>query len=458
MYAIPLVSGPTLTRPLHNNAHQNDGNRQYKGSSDLEPAFLHLYHSTSQLLLRLTQASPIRHSGVILMGEGMLALWTGLKSVLCCSHNVKYEERPVKRVLSVSFGVYGTGVYEMAKSLLPSEHPSSTYLFEIDPFNSTFDEKTVEKLKVKLLEFQPDLVTMVHCDTPTGTRLPTRVMSDLCTFIKNTTHFPRPPLIFLDCVSSVGGSVVLLDEWQVDLACIGMQKVLGGSSAVSALIVSQQTWEMAKTVDYRSGYDALVPFHHLDQVCRQVWESVGRSDADVDWRAWKLKHGGLEVEYATPYTFDWDLVQIIHDRLKELLSGEIEYASLESVPSENELFEQLPEYDRHEVEIENGMATNEPGLSKSIRHHRLVHMFTLAALKKAGLKLFCRDIRMAAPTSTAVMFEDVGPIKERLMAAGVALSGSMGKYKHQILRLGHMGAFQAKPKYISEAIGVLSNK
>ncbi len=67
------------------------------------------------------------------------------------------------------------------------------------------------------------------------------------------------PLLYVDVVASVGGVPVLSDDWQIDLALGGSQKVLSAPPEMSFLSVSPKAWEIIKSVAY-IGYDALLPF------------------------------------------------------------------------------------------------------------------------------------------------------------------------------------------------------
>ncbi len=74
-YPIPLVPGPTSVSPYIRAAYAEDF-----GSSDLEDEFFTLYDTCSH---QLGDALGARESDVVIMsGEGMLALWSALKSVL----------------------------------------------------------------------------------------------------------------------------------------------------------------------------------------------------------------------------------------------------------------------------------------------------------------------------------------------------------------------------------------
>jgi hypothetical protein len=98
-YPIPLVPGPVSIPEEVLAAYQFD-----YGSADLEEDFFRLYARCERDLQTVlgTQSQV-----TIQTGEGMLALWGALKSVL----------RPGDRVLAVATGIFGYGIGEMARQL-----------------------------------------------------------------------------------------------------------------------------------------------------------------------------------------------------------------------------------------------------------------------------------------------------------------------------------------------------
>lgn len=67
------------------------------------------------------------------------------------------------------------------------------------------------------------------------------------------------PLLYVDAVSGLGGSVVKTDEWHIDLCLGASQKCLSAPASMSFLSVSDRAWEIIEEVGY-VGYDALLPF------------------------------------------------------------------------------------------------------------------------------------------------------------------------------------------------------
>lgn len=227
-YPIPMVPGPVSVPRKVMEAYLVD-----YGSPDIEPEFLTLYRDTTAQMQRLfgTQNDVVLHTG-----EGMIALWAALRSVLV----------PRDRVLAVSTGVFGSGIGSMAQSI-----GAETRTIEYG-FNETLGD--LSKVEQVIQEFQPKMITVVHCETPSGTLNPIQALGDL-------KKKYEVPLLYMDCVASMGGVPVEIDRWQVDLALGGSQKVLSVPPTMSMLAISPRAWEVAEATAY-VGYDALLPLRH----------------------------------------------------------------------------------------------------------------------------------------------------------------------------------------------------
>jgi aspartate aminotransferase-like enzyme len=223
-YPIPLVPGPVSVPQAVRDAYQIDF-----GSADLEEEFFQLYADCESKLQRmLATGSDV----TIQSGEGMLALWGALKSVL----------RPGDRVLAVANGVFGYGIGEMAKSIgAEVETVGFGYADVPDP----------QQVREAAGRFRPSLITAVHCETPSGTLTP---LAELGAISREVDA-----LFYVDFVASGGGTPVLVDEWQIDLGLLGSQKVLSLPPDLSMVSVSPRAWERVQSVNY-VGYDALAPW------------------------------------------------------------------------------------------------------------------------------------------------------------------------------------------------------
>jgi aspartate aminotransferase-like enzyme len=225
-YQIPLVPGPTSVPNEVRAAYQVD-----YGSADLEPEFLKLYADTQAQLQHIMGTA---NQMALFSGEGMVALWGALKSCL----------RPGDKVLAVATGVFGYGIGDMARAIGADVE---TVGFEYD---QAADD--VGRIEVAIRRFRPKMVTLVHCETPSGIMNPAAEVGTL-------VHHYDVPLYYVDAVSSLGGAPVQADDWRIDLCLGGTQKVFSSLPDLGIVAVSQRAWEIVQAVAY-PGYDALAPF------------------------------------------------------------------------------------------------------------------------------------------------------------------------------------------------------
>ncbi len=79
----------------------------------------------------------------------------------------------------------------------------------------------------------PSMIAMVHAETSTGVR------SD----VAEVGAGKGDALLFLDCVTSLGGIPVNLDEWGVDMAYAGTQKCLGVPPGLAPFSINERAIE-----------------------------------------------------------------------------------------------------------------------------------------------------------------------------------------------------------------------
>ncbi|MFW6115511.1 MAG: pyridoxal-phosphate-dependent aminotransferase family protein [Chloroflexota bacterium] len=262
-YAIPLVPGPTRVPEVVRRAYLTD-----YGSADLEPEYIGLYAEVQDQLRTILST---RNSLAIMTGEGMIALWGALKS--CVARG--------DRVLAVSTGVFGHGIGEMAASIGA----------DVQWVEFAYDEVLQpEPVEQAIAEFEPRLVTAVHCETPSGTLNPVHQVGKL-------VEEYEVPLYYVDAVASAAGTPVLVDEWNIDLCLIGSQKALSAFPDLAAVAVSDRAWRTIAQVEY-VGYDALLPYRDaLDKAWfpyTPAWASLAALHAACDL----VLGEGLDAVYA----------------------------------------------------------------------------------------------------------------------------------------------------------------
>ena len=230
-YPIPMVPGPVRVPKAILDIYQTDF-----GSGDLEAEFFDLYAQTETNLKTLLGT---QNTVVIQSGEGMLALWCALKSCLV----------PGDRVLAIATGVFGYGIADMARSIGA----------QVQTIGLAYDETLSDMAAIEqaIAEFRPKMITVVHCETPSGTLNPLAALGNL-------KHGYDVPLLYVDAVASAGGALVLTDSWHIDLCLGGAQKCLSAPPGTAFLSVSERAWDIIDTVQY-VGYDALLPFRTAQQ-------------------------------------------------------------------------------------------------------------------------------------------------------------------------------------------------
>jgi aspartate aminotransferase-like enzyme len=226
-YPIPMVPGPVKLPQRVLDAYQTNF-----GSADLEDEFLELYNKTESNLKMILGTN---NQVVIQSGEGMLALWSALKSCLL----------PGDRVLAITSGVFGDGIGDMALSIGADVNKICL------PYNETISD--LSEIETAIIQFKPKMITAVHCETPSGTLNPMAELGRL-------KQLNDVPLLYVDAVASAGGTPVLSDEWHIDLCLGGSQKCLSSLPDMAFLSVSEAAWDIIHKVGY-AGYDALKPFY-----------------------------------------------------------------------------------------------------------------------------------------------------------------------------------------------------
>ena len=252
-YPVPMLPGPT-TVPAAVLARSGFD----YGSADLEDEYFALYASVER---QLGEILATRNRLAIMTGEGMVALWGALNSCI----------RPGDRVLAVASGVFGRGIGEMARS-------RGAVVETVD----FADDEIADPAKVEsaIVRFRPKMVTVVHCETPSGTLNPVGAIGEIV-----ARH--DVPLYYVDAVSSAAGCPVLTDDWRIDLLLVGSQKCLAVPPSLAVVGVSERAWEVVAEVGYE-GYDALLPWRNalaeryfpytpywhglamLDEACRRI--------------------------------------------------------------------------------------------------------------------------------------------------------------------------------------------
>jgi pyridoxamine--pyruvate transaminase len=179
-----------------------------------DPAFLEAFRRTEGKVAEIFRTE---NDILLMQGEAVLGLEAGARALV----------QPGTPVLNLVSGVFGKGMgYWLAGF--------DAELHELEvAYNDSVDPSDVERYLDEHPEIE--LVTVVHCETPSGT------LHDLSA-IGPIAH-AHGALTLVDCVSSLGGIELLADEWQLDVCVAAAQKCLGGPPGISLMTVSDAAWE-----------------------------------------------------------------------------------------------------------------------------------------------------------------------------------------------------------------------
>eukprot|EP01090_Pellita_catalonica_P002523 TRINITY_DN12096_c0_g1_i1.p1 TRINITY_DN12096_c0_g1~~TRINITY_DN12096_c0_g1_i1.p1 ORF type:complete len:342 (-),score=56.95 TRINITY_DN12096_c0_g1_i1:33-1058(-) len=181
-------------------------------------------------------AAQIRNEIIIQSGEGMLALWSALKSCI----------KKGDKVLAIASGIFGFGIAEMAEQIGAVVQKIE---FEYNSVPHTKEE--FDHIAQIAKEFKPKMITAVHCETPSGTLTPLKPLGHIAQNVG--------ALFYVDFVASAFAAEISLQSMHIDLGLLGSQKVLSCVPNLAVVTVSQRAWDVIDDVKY-IGYDALAPW------------------------------------------------------------------------------------------------------------------------------------------------------------------------------------------------------
>lgn len=133
--------------------------------------------------------------------------------------------QPGDRAIIGICGYFGDRISQMAS------RTGAEVTFVTAPWGSPIPPEAIER---ELRAAPTKLVAVVHAETSTGVRQPVEAISALCK--------EHGALLLLDCVTSLGGVPVEIDEWGVDAAYSGTQKCLSAPPGASPVTLSPAAW------------------------------------------------------------------------------------------------------------------------------------------------------------------------------------------------------------------------
>jgi len=177
----------------------------------LDPAFLEVMDQVQEMLRAvLLTANPFT---IAVSGTGSAAMEASVDNLV----------EPGDRVIVGVNGVFGTRLVDMA-----GRAGAEVEAIEVDWGTPIPIEAIEEALRRKSAE----LVMLVHGETSTGVMQPIEGVGDLCQ--------EHGAMLLLDCVTSLAGAPVTIDDWGVDVCYSGAQKCLSVPPGVSPLTFSER--------------------------------------------------------------------------------------------------------------------------------------------------------------------------------------------------------------------------
>jgi alanine-glyoxylate transaminase/serine-glyoxylate transaminase/serine-pyruvate transaminase len=176
----------------------------------LDPDFLALLDETNERLRQVWQTG----NRLTFPVSG-----TGSAGMEACFVNVVRPGDPV--VIGVN-GVFGERMCDVAAR-------AGAEVVRVDaPWGQPLDPQ-------RLLDAHPNpaVIALVHAETSTGVRNDVAPLADR----------PEGTLLLVDCVTSLGGIPVTIDDWGVDLAYSGTQKCLGVPPGLAPVTFSERAVE-----------------------------------------------------------------------------------------------------------------------------------------------------------------------------------------------------------------------
>lgn len=187
----------------------------------LDPYFLKIMDELQQMLRQVFQTQ--NKLTLAVSGTGSAGMETCVVNLI----------EPGDRVLIGVNGVFGGRMVDVARRI-----GAEVTVME-RPFGEVF---TPEEVEARIREVQPKVVGLVHAETSTGALQPLEEIARI-------TH-KAGALLLADCVTSLGGLSVPVDEWGLDAVYSGTQKCLScppGLAPVTFSSAAVEAMEKRKT-------------------------------------------------------------------------------------------------------------------------------------------------------------------------------------------------------------------
>ena len=179
-----------------------------------DPLFLDEFKETER---RVGEIFRTRSDVILLQGEAVLGLEAAARGLVT----------PGMHCLAVVSGIFGKGLADRLRAAGA----------EVHELNVAYDDAADPDDVARRLREMPEikLVGVVHCETPSGTLNP---VEEIATVAKQ-----HGALMLVDCVSTLGGVPLEVDEWGLDISVAGPQKCLAGPAGPTLVSVSAEAWD-----------------------------------------------------------------------------------------------------------------------------------------------------------------------------------------------------------------------
>ena len=179
-----------------------------------DPVFIDRFRRTAAQAQRVFQTA---NDVLLLQGEAILGLEAATRALVA----------PGTKVLNLVQGIFGKGEGYWVRDFGAELHELEV------PYNDAVDPADVERY----LEEHPgiEVVTVVHSETPSGTFTDVSAIGPIA--------HAHGAVTMVDCVSSLGGMPLQVDDWQLDICVAGAQKCIGGPPGLTLMSVSDRAWE-----------------------------------------------------------------------------------------------------------------------------------------------------------------------------------------------------------------------
>jgi len=195
--------------------------------------FVEFFAETVEKMKKIYQT---KNDVLILQGEGVLGLEAAVMNTI----------NPGEKVLVLDSGPFGKWF-----SFYVENAEGKPVMLSCDN-NDAIDPK---KLK-EILDVEKDIkaMTVVHCETPSGTLNP---IKELCPIAKK-----KGILTIVDSVASLGGVDVRPDEWGIDICCGASQKAISAPPGLTMMSMSPDAWEAVerKKKPIRNSYISIIDY------------------------------------------------------------------------------------------------------------------------------------------------------------------------------------------------------